>query len=182
MDGGLNEPLTAALYPVLMGPAFESLAPTVRSIHARSGRHEYRGEVDVVRGTGLLSRVCAWATRLPPAASGAIRVSIESEAARETWTRHIGGHAMRSRLWAADGLLNEQLGLVRFGFRLQAHGGGVRWRVVRVRALGVPLPVGWFEGVHAHESQRDGRYCFDVSATLPLAGLLVAYRGWLHVQ
>ncbi len=180
----MSEPSTAAaaLYQALLGPAFETLAPTVRRIHARSGRREYHGEVEVVRGSGLLSRLCAWATRLPPPARGAIRVSIASEAGRETWARHVGGHAMRSRLWAADGLLNEQLGLVRFGFRLEAQGGDVRWRVVRVRALGLPLPCAWFAGVHACESERDGRYCFDVAASLPLAGLLVAYRGWLHVE
>lgn len=183
MDGGLKpQPNAAALYPLLLGPAFESLAPQVRRIHARSGRHAYHGEVEVRRGAGLLSRLCAWATRLPPASRGAIRVSIDSEAGRETWTRHVGRHAMRSRLWAADGLLNERLGLVRFGFRLQAEDGGVRWRVVRVRALGVPLPSRWFAGVHAHESEHEARYRFEVSASLPLAGLLVAYRGWLHVE
>jgi len=52
---------------------------------------------------------------------------------------------------------------------------------VQARALGVPLPARWFAGVAARESEADGRYCFDVRAALPLAGLLVHYRGWLDV-
>ncbi|MGO1071164.1 DUF4166 domain-containing protein [Lysobacter sp. CA199] len=59
---------------------------------------------------------------------------------------------------------------------------GLTWRLVRVRALGLPLPLGWFGGVHAREFERDGRYRFDVRAALPGIGLLVHYRGWLDVE
>ena len=79
-----------------------------------------------------------------------------------------------------DDLLCEQLGLARFGFRLTVEEGVIVWRVARVHALGVPLPVRWFRSVQARESASDdGRYCFDVSAWMPIAGLLVHYRGWL---
>jgi len=59
---------------------------------------------------------------------------------------------------------------------------GLSWRLVRVRALGLPLPSGWFAGVRAREFERDGRYHFDVAAQLPVVGLLVRYRGWLEVE
>jgi len=58
---------------------------------------------------------------------------------------------------------------------------GLSWRLVRVRLLGLPLPAGWFEGMRAREFEREGRYHFEVSAQLPLVGLLVRYRGWLEV-
>jgi len=51
-----------------------------------------------------------------------------------------------------------------------------------VQVLGLRLPAAWFEGVSARESEHDDRYHFDVGASLPLAGLLVRYRGWLHVD
>lgn len=172
----------AALFQQLLGPDFAKLPASVQHLHLRSGKTRHVGEVHVERGTGLLSRLCAWATRLPPAGRGPVAVDIETGSSGECWTRHMGGHAMRSRLWAADGLLCERLGLVTFGFRLGVEQGRLTWRVVRVRALGLPLPARWFGAVSACESELDGHYAFDVTAALPLAGMLVHYRGWLQVE
>jgi hypothetical protein len=172
------------LFAQLLGEAFERLPAVVANLHLRPGTTRYRGEVDVVRGTHPLARLCAWATRLPPSGHGPIQVEIVSDGGRERWTRFVAGHAMRSRLWAADGLLWECLGLATFAFRLSVEHGEMLWRVERFRTLGiVPLPVRWFSGVQARESVQstaDGdRYHFDVRAALPLIGLLVHYRGWL---
>ena len=169
------------LFPALLGTAFDALPVRVRALHLREGVQQLAGEVEVERGAGWLSRVCAWATRLPPAGSAPIAVEIVAAPGRERWTRRIAGHAMPSRLWARDGLLCERLGLVTFAFRLRVEAGAIVWRMARVQVLGMPLPLRWFEGVGARESEQDGRYRFDVAARLPLAGLLVRYRGWLHV-
>lgn len=170
------------LFASLLGSAFGSLAPRVRALHLREGARRYRGEVDVERGRGWLAALCIRATRLPPAGRGPIEVEIVADANGERWTRHIGSHAMRSRLWAAHGLLRERLGLVTFAFALSAQEGAIEWRVVRVHALGLPLPARWFSAVAARESEEDGRYRFDVQAALPIAGPLVRYRGWLDVD
>lgn len=172
------------LYRRVLGAGYDTLAPGLRALHDRDGRRLYRGKVEVERGSGLLSRWCGWATRLPPAGRGPIQVEIVAGDGREQWTRHVGRHAMRSRLWERDGLLCERLGLVTFDFSLRvvddaAFGQLIDWRVARVRALGVPLPPSWFAGVHAREYLRDSRYRFGVVAALPLVGLLVHYRGWL---
>lgn len=169
------------LFAHLLGDRFASLHGAVQRLHTRPGLQRWQGEVDVERGRGLLSRLCAWATRLPPAGRGPITVEIATTSARECWTRHVARHAMRSTLWADEGLLCERLGLVEFGFRLTEADGVLVWRVARVRALGLPLPARWFEGVSAREFEADGRYRYDVAARLPLAGLLVHYRGWLDV-
>ncbi|MEG3792111.1 DUF4166 domain-containing protein [Lysobacter sp. CCNWLW3] len=171
-----------SLYRQLLGARYERLPPSVRALHERAGLHRYRGQVDSVRGSGWLSRLCAWATRLPPATCEAIEVEITADPQSERWLRRFAGHDMPSRLWAQDGLLCERLGLVRFGFALDVEDATIRWRVARVSALGLPLPVRWFDGVGAVESEREGRYRFDVRAALPLAGLLVHYRGWLDVD
>jgi hypothetical protein len=170
------------LFCRVLGESFATLSPRVRALHLREGTHRYRGEVEVERGHGLLARMCGRATLLPPAGHGPIEVEIAAGAVGEHWSRHVGGYVMRSRLWDRDGLLHERLGLVTFAFRLVAHDGGIAWRVVRASALGVPLPLRWFDGVAAREGERDGRYTFDVCAVLPVAGLLARYRGWLDVD
>ena len=180
-----------ALFPALLGEAFDALPAPVRRLHRRDGAARYAGEVQVDRGRHPVSRCCAWATRLPPAGAGPLQVDIVAADGREAWTRHVGGRAMPSRLWAGRGalagLLRERLGLVVFGFALTVepglHGARIVWRVRRLRVFGLlPLPAGWFADVEAVESvDALGRYHFDVRAALPLAGLLVHYRGWLEV-
>jgi hypothetical protein len=170
------------LFERLLRERFGNLPPSVQSLHLQRGERTYRGFVDVERGSSLLSRFCALATRLPPAGRGPITVHIGPSARGEQWMRRIGGHVMRSRLWDHGGLLNERLGLVTFGFRLDAIEGQLTWTVVRVRALGIPLPARAFRAVRAAESEHDGRYQFEVVAALPFAGPLVRYKGQLDVE
>jgi hypothetical protein len=184
----MNQPLsTTTLYRQLLAARFDTLTPKVRALHDRIGVRHYHGKVEVERGAGLVSRLCAWATRLPKAGKGTIRVEIDAGDGGERWARAIAGRAMRSRLWPRNGLLYERLGLVTFAFRLDVEdlpgcGRAVVWHVARVRALGVPLPQRWFDRVVAREYEREHRYRFDVAATLPRIGLLVHYRGWLDVD
>ncbi len=170
------------LFAVLLGPAFDALPAPVRALHVAQGLCRYTGTVDVDRGPGLLSRLVAIATRLPPAGSGPLSVDIEATPQQERWTRFIGGRAMPSRLWRDGEVLCERLGLATFGFRLEVEDGALAWRVARVHVFGMPLPTRWFTGVGARESAEDGRYRFDVWASLPVAGRLVHYRGWLDVR
>lgn len=171
--------MSTPLFRRVLGAEFESLPPAVKALHTATGHRRYRGQVEVVRGANPLARLFAWATHLPPAGQGEVEVEIDISGEEEKWTRHIGGHAMPSRLWERDGLLCEQLGLARFGFRLTVEQGDIVWRVERVTALGLPLPARWFGKVQARESELEGRYRFDVAAALPVVGLLVRYQGWL---
>ena len=187
-----SPPVTAeALFPALLGDAFDRLPGPIRRLHLRAGAVCYAGSVQVDRGRRPLARLCGWATRLPPSGAGPLQVEIVAADGRERWTRHISGRAMPSRLWAGrgamTGLLCERLGLVVFGFALSvepgAHSLQIVWRVRKLRVFGLlPLPARWFSGVAAQESlDAEGRYYFDVRAALPLAGELVHYRGWLEV-
>lgn len=170
------------LYAELLGDTLATLPAPLRVIHERSGAAHYRGEVEVRTGTGRIARCFAAAARLPPSYRGPIEVEIVAEGASECWTRHFGKHAMRSRLRARARRLRERLGWVRFAFALEVVEATIRWRVIGVRAAGLPLPSAWFARVIAVESAQGGRYCFDVRADLPGIGLLVHYRGWLDVR
>jgi Domain of unknown function (DUF4166) len=167
---------------VLGDAAFSTLPARVQALHRASGTRCYRGEADVLRGTNLLARLCGFVTAQPPAAQRVpLQVEIAATSTGECWMRNFAGHPMRSTIWARKGLLCERLGLVTFAFVLSVEDNALIWRVRGVRALGLPLPARWFDGVRARESEVAGRYHFDVEARLPLAGLLVHYRGWLDV-
>ena len=169
------------LFARVLGDPFYLLPASVQRLHRNAGR-SYHGEVSVERGKHWLARLCARVAQLPPAFVGPIRVDIEVNAQGERWARHVDGRAMRSRLWAQRGLLCERLGPLVFGFRLVVREARLEWSVERVALLGLPLPPRLFREVHACESERDGRYRFDVSARLPWIGLLVHYEGWLDVD
>ena len=176
----------AALFPQVLGPGFATLPPTVRRLHLTPGAGRWHGEAVVERGRHPLARLFAWLTHLPPAGTGPVVVEIDAADGRERWVRRIGGRPMPSRLWAGQGttagLLCERLGAVLFGFAMRVEDDALVWRVAHVRVLGwLPLPARAFAGVVARESERDGRYRFDVRAAMPVAGLLVHYRGWLEV-
>ena len=116
---------------------------------------------------------------LPPAGDHpAIEVIIEASGECETWTRCIGASRMRSRLCAAGTVLVESMGPAQFHFDLESDSGAIRWRLRRVLALGMPLPLRWFD-VEATESMQGALYRFEVRAAMGGA-LLVAYDGTLE--
>lgn len=171
------------VFPRLLGTAFVRLPQTVQTLHLARGLRRYRGRVTIRRGGNWLARLCAFVTGMPPAMTDApLSVDIAAAARGEQWTRDFDGHRMRSRLWRRNGRLCERLGPVTFGFALQVLNGVLQWRVDSVRALGIRLPARWFRRVRAREWEADGRYYFEVTAALPLAGDLVHYAGWLDVD
>jgi hypothetical protein len=167
---------------VLGDAAFSTLPHRVQALHRATGTRTYAGSAQVEAGSSWLARLCARATALPSRALIVpVEVEITCDAGGERWTRRFGAHRMPSRFWLAGGLLYERIGAATFAFALHVEAGSLHWRVRHVRVLGVPLPAALFGGVRAREFEADGRYGFDVQASLPLAGLLVRYRGWLDV-
>ena len=166
---------------VLRAPFF-NLPDSVRALHSIRGRGVYAGRVAVERGTHPLARLCAAIAGLPPTmADGPLRLEFAADAKSESWCRDFGGHPMNSRLRCRKGLLVERLGPVQFRFLLHTADGAIYWNVAGVRLLGLlPLPVALFGRVQCREREHAGRYEFRVEATLPLAGPLIRYEGWLE--
>jgi len=164
----------------LLGDAFETLAPRVRELHRRPGTHRWRGVASVRRGSGWFARLCGWLADMPGATPDTpVDVEIDAGADRENWTRRFGTGVLSTSLWCERGLLRERFGPMTLGFALSAEAGALCWRVREARLLGWPLPLAWFAGVFARESEADGRYRFEARARFPLAGDVVHYEGWL---
>ena len=175
--------MSTPLFQQLLGESFAELPTPLRIVHDGQSK-TLHGRCDVERGTGRLSRLFAWATSLPPQGKDQpIEFIITSTHGRETWTRKFGRSSMRSSLSVQCATLVEWLGPMRFKFNLSLDHANecVHWRLAGVAVMGLPLPLRWFQHVTACESASGSKYCFDVSAALPLAGLLVRYRGWLDV-
>ena len=169
------------LFRNLLPDSFDALPAPVRAIHDKP-HGVYHGRCDIERGRGLLSKLMAAVSGLPDAGlARALSVTIESGADGEKWTRDFGGRRMRSSLRQQGALLEERLGPTCFRFRFVPGAEGIDWKLESVRSLGIPLPLRWFKGVSARESADGNRYRFDVRAEMPLAGLLVHYRGYLDV-
>ncbi|WP_156087872.1 hypothetical protein [Lysobacter sp. Root667] len=104
------------LYRQVLGPRYDLLSARLRALHGRQGLRAYRGEVVAERGRSWLSRLCAWAARLPPAYAGAIEVEIAGDAASGCfgliWPRKlpIGWRALRIGLPGYT-VLSRQLGI-----------------------------------------------------------------------
>jgi hypothetical protein len=143
---------TASLFRRLLGAAFDSLPHPVQLLHEGRAELIASGRCDVERGSSLLSRLLAALTALP-AEGRDVPVTVVIRADAE---RETWTRAFRGQRMCST--------------------------LEEVRALGVPLPAAWFRGVTSRESADGPRYHFDVRAQLPIAGLLVHYRGTLDVD
>lgn len=170
------------LFQQALGAPFFRLPESLRRLHGVRGRARYAGVATFERGRNPLARLCARIAGLPPLV-GEVPVAVEvvADARGESWHRDFGGRRMSTRLALKDGLLRERLGMLQFRHALHANDGSIWWTVAGVRLFGfVPLPASLFDGVRCREYQQDDRYRFEVEASLPVAGRVVRYAGWLE--
>lgn len=173
--------MSTPLYRRLLRERFEALPPRVRELHDVASASSWSGRADVERGASLASRVVATLFGLPPAGRDqALRVTFQVDGDREIWSREFGDAVFRSVQYERGGLLRERVGPSTFVFALDTSAEGMALQLRGVRFLGVPLPRFLAPSVRTFESERDGRYRFEVEASLPLLGRIVRYAGWLE--
>ncbi|MEQ8557070.1 MAG: DUF4166 domain-containing protein [Henriciella sp.] len=182
--GRRTRPHPPLFEPAIGKEAFRHLPRPIQELHRLADRRHWRGEANIIRGKGILSRLAGRLAGFPPAGSGVpVEVSMQREGGRETWVRDFGEHAFRSRIGLRRGGkrgIIERFGLMAFDIALEADAEGLAYPVVRGRVLGVPLPGFLLPRSETREHvDGEGRACFDVSISLPLAGHVVSYRGWL---
>jgi hypothetical protein len=169
-----------SLYATLLGPAWMSVAPSVRRLHAGGARA--RGVFRVRRGEGFLARLVAALLRLPAAGEGvAITLAVDPAAGGERWSRTFGGRILRSFQWQSGALLAEALGLVQCLFELRVEAGALVFAQVRAtmgfRRLALPLPRVLSPRVEGRAEADGDEVLVDVQIHAPLVGLLIRYDG-----
>ena len=172
-----------SLYARLLGPDFHRLAPVLQSIHDARTTKLYVGRCNIHGGEGWLSRLIARLAGLPVACMDVpVEVTIDTDAATESWVRKFGAHRMQSRLAVRNQRLEERLGPIVLAFELAAQQDRIVWSLRSARLALIPAPLTWLLKCAATEAIHDGRYGFDVSAHVRGIGLIVHYRGWLVSQ
>lgn len=175
--------MSLPLYRRVLGPRFAVLPTLVRDLHELEAASRWVGMAHVERGRSRLSRLAAWIAGLPPdGRDQTLCVTFEPVGAREIWTRRFGVVRFRSVQYERNGFLCERTGPTTFVFTPVASGNGLALRLDGFRLLGLPLPRLVHPSVRTWECEREGRYQFEVEACLPLAGLIIRYRGWLVRQ
>lgn len=107
--------------------------------------------------------------------------SMDANPQREIWTRHFPSRRMRSVLFADGDELVEKLGLFCLRFTLEPADGRLRMKLRRITAFGVPCPRWLFPDVFAEEHGEGQRFHFEIHMTMPFAGRVVRYRGYLDL-
>jgi Domain of unknown function (DUF4166) len=172
----------AALYRRLMGASFEELPMAVQTLHGGAEGVRAVGRCDVRRGRSALSRLIAGWLGVPEEGDAVdLQFEIVVGDRGEKWVRRFGSCVMRSHFWEARGQLYERLGPVVMLHALELVNGGLHTRLRRLWFLGIPVPRTLHPRIRAVADQEADLYRFDVTAEMPMIGLIVSYRGHLEV-
>jgi hypothetical protein len=156
----------------------------VQALHDSTQTRTWAGQAEVRRGRGIFARGVAWIIGFPEASAGVpVRVVLSPEGAGERWVRDFGGARFSSSQHCGtgrnDGLLVERFGIIRVALALVVEGDRLCLVPRRWSCLGLPLPRILLPQGRSFETERDGKFRFDVQIAVPLIGLIVAYRGSL---
>lgn len=184
--GFRTEEPAAPLYRRLLGPAFDTLPPRVRELHGSASARQWAGHAEVRRGRGLIARLIGALIGFPPAGSQVpVVVSLAPEGSAERWTRNFAGRTFASLQFAGSGrndyLLVERFGPVSVALALVVEGDRLYLIPRRWSFLGLPMPRALLPKGTSFETEDQGQFRFDVEISLPLFGLIAAYRGMLSL-
>jgi hypothetical protein len=172
------------LYRRVLGERWHALPESVREMHTLSESFVAQGRAEVRRGTSWLARVAAAVFGFPrTAADVPVEVSFDLRGDRQIWTRRFGPRTFSSSQWHGtgrfEGMLCERFGAFTFGIELTVDSGHLHFVVRRAELGGLRLPAMLSPVSITREFTVEGRFRFDVEIRHPVAGLIIAYRGWL---
>lgn len=179
-DGSAFQP---SLYRRALGASYAEMSEAGQRLHD-GAELKWAGRCSVEGPTNVVGRILAALFVLPPAVADApIEVDFVVRGGRETWTRRVGGRAMRSRQYIGlrrpTGWIVERFGPLAFDLQMPIKDGRLELVMSGMRFAGLPLPRFCWPRIRAFETEEEGRFGFDVEIGLPWIGRLVRYRGFL---
>lgn len=175
----------APLLELVLPADFADMPAAWRRLADIHDNDSFAGKASVTRGKSLPARLAAALFRFPPAADAVdVEVVKQKTTNGERWTRRFAGRPFVSFLSRLPGdppgRLHERFGPFTFTLRLSPEHGHVAWPVESWRLVGIPMPKALMPKSETVEYVEDGRFRFDVGISLPFAGPVVRYRGWLE--
>jgi hypothetical protein len=173
------------LYREILGSAFGALPPRLQELHGSNAPRQWQGFAEVRRGRGVAAALIAALVGFPKTASRMpVTVTFSPKHGGENWVRSFDGTPFSSMQSAGTGkdrhLLVERFGMASFSLALVLDDDRLLLIPRRWSLLGLPMPRFLLPTGASFETERDGQFCFDVKISMPLIGLIVAYRGSLR--
>lgn len=172
------------IYKIVLGPAFETLPAQVQALHNSTQTRAWAGTAKVQRGNGWIANLLALIIGFPKTNPAiAVQVDFAPDGVGERWTRTFGTKVFSSYQRPGETsesqLMMERFGIINVGLALDIVGDRMYLTPKIWSCLGVPLPRILLPKGESFETQKDGKFCFDVEIAAPLIGLIVSYKGQL---
>jgi hypothetical protein len=164
-------------------PGFDAMPDAVKAAHVPEPAIDLLGEVETHGPETWVGRIIGWFAGFPAkSGSSTAAVTIERDGEGEVWIRRFGAASFKSHLSDGQpGRLSERFGFVTIDLDAKADAQGFSLAVAQARLGELPLPRFLTPDTRASAfADEQGRYRFDVTITMPLAGRLVRYQGWLR--
>lgn len=163
-----------------MDGAFAKLPDIVQRAHR--GTIRLSGTARVERGRGI-GGLIALIMRLPKSNPKAELVVVAWHFPDQmVWSRSFDGRVFESTFTRDEDFLVERMGPLSLYLQPMAEGGRLVYRLVATQLGPVTLPRFFAPSMNAWESEKDGKYTFEVAVGLPLFGRLICYSGDLELE
>lgn len=171
------------------GSEFAHLHPLLQALHREGGT--LQGTVELRFGSGVagwLGRRLARKTGLP-LEEGAVPLEVTISHSHDAlvWSRRFGaGDPVVSTFepigkWP-DGFFTERTGAVQLELAVDTANHGWKWRLLRARWKGWPVPLQLLPRTDAYKRIENGAYRFEVAFFAPGLGLMIRYGGLLAAK
>ena len=173
------------VYRRILESRYGHLAAPIRLLHDVTGIHRFRGRSKVERGSNPFADLVATIMGFPKAGQDlAVDVELSVEDRVETWLRKFDGKPFSSTqefgVGRYEGLVVERFGPMAFGLALVEKDTELHLMMRRWDMFGLAMPLFLAPKITAFEHGARDRFNFSIRLSLPLIGLIVAYRGWLE--
>lgn len=157
-----------SIYADALGADWNILPEPVRALHAGGGKGTFR-----VTRRGLARLIPG----LPRAGESVpIDLTVVRRGDTERWTRTFAGHQVVASVQRLRGnVIDERIGVVSVRMSLVAAPGALRYRVLRIRFLGIPIPLRLLPSISASEAGEGDAVRVDIRV-----GRMFGYEGTIR--